>query len=43
MDGWTNIVYNRMDSTNMVIAIIYFCSLILLGSFFLLNLILAVV
>lgn len=43
MDGWTAILYNMMDSTNVVISIVYFCSLILLGSFFLLNLILAVV
>lgn len=43
MDGWTAILYNMMDSTNVLISIVYFCSLILLGSFFLLNLILAVV
>lgn len=43
MDGWTAILYNMMDSTNVLISIVYFCALILLGSFFLLNLILAVV
>ncbi len=43
MDGWTSIMYNMFDAEINIIAAIYFCSLIILGSNFLINLILAVI
>lgn len=42
LGGWVDVMYNYMDSTG-VIAVIYFPLLIVLGSFFLLNLFLAVI
>lgn len=42
-DSWTVNMYNLMDSTNSVITAIYFVSIVVVGSFFLLNLILAVI
>ena len=36
-------MYNLMDSNLTVMAIIFFCSLVLIGSFFMLNLVLAVI
>lgn len=36
-------MYNLMDSNLTLMAVIYFCSLVLIGAFFLLNLILAVI
>ncbi|KAA0147079.1 hypothetical protein FNF31_07654 [Cafeteria roenbergensis] len=43
MEGWTDIMYMVMDSYNGVAAGVYFVVLILFGSFFLLNLLLAVI
>jgi len=43
MDGWTVLLYNLMDTSLPPVAAIYFCLLIVFGSFFLLNLILAVI
>lgn len=43
MEGWTVIMYQLQDSSNAVVPAIYFIILILFGSFFLLNLTLAVI
>ena len=42
LEGWTKIMYNLMDSNMTWMAIVFSISLILVGSFFLLNVILAV-
>ena len=42
-DGWAYIMYNLIDSGQGPMAIVFFSLLIVLGSFFLLNLVLAVV
>ena len=42
LEGWTNVMYNYLDSSG-AIAAIYFPVLIIIGSFFLLNLFLAVI
>ena len=42
MEGWVDIMYQLMDGHNSTFAAIYFTFLILFGSFFLLNLTLAV-
>lgn len=43
-DGWTTNLYNLMDSTNQPIAVIIFCSsIVFICSFFMLNLLLAVI
>lgn len=42
LEGWTKIMYNLMDSNIQWMAIIFSVMLIVFGSFFLLNLILAV-
>ena len=42
LEGWSDILYNYQDSTN-VFAAAFFSSIVLIGSFFLLNLILAVI
>lgn len=36
-------MYNLMDSNFTLVAVIYFCLLVVFGSFFLLNLVLAVI
>ena len=43
MDSWTTLMYNTMDSELYFLAAIYYCTLIFLGSFFLINLILAII
>ena len=43
LEGWVDIMYNLMDSNITIMAAIFFCMLVLFGSFFLLNLILAVI
>ena len=43
LDSWTKVMYNMMDSNNSSFSATFFCFLVLLGSFFLLNLILAVI
>jgi len=43
MEGWSDIMYMVMDSYNGVVGGVYFVVLILFGSFFLLNLLLAVI
>ena len=40
--GWVDIMYQLMDGTNAVLAGIFFSILIIAGSFFILNLLLAV-
>lgn len=42
MEGWTQVMYNYMDSTG-IFSSLYFPLVVLLGSFFLLNLFLAVI
>lgn len=42
-DGWTLIMYNLMDASTPRISSFYISLLIWVGSFFLLNLILAVI
>ena len=42
LEGWTNVMYNLMDSNITWMAVIFCTSLIIIGSFFLLNVILAV-
>jgi hypothetical protein len=43
MEGWTTIMYMGTDASNRVLATIYFVSLIMIGSWFVMNLTLAVV
>ena len=43
LEGWVDIMYNLMDSNITIVAALYFCLLVLFGSLFLLNLILAVI
>ena len=43
LEGWVDIMYNLMDSNITWLAAAYFCLLVLFGSFFLLNLVLAVI
>lgn len=42
LEGWTNVMYNYLDSSG-VLAGIYFPIVVVIGSFFLLNLFLAVI
>lgn len=42
LEGWTKIMYNLMDSNISWMAVIFSILLIMIGSFFLLNVILAV-
>ena len=42
LEGWTKIMYNMMDSSNPGASIVFCVSLIVVGAFFLLNVILAV-
>jgi hypothetical protein len=43
MEGWTDVMYMVMDAYQGVVAGVYFVVLIMFGSFFLLNLLLAVI
>jgi hypothetical protein len=43
LEGWVKIMYLLGDSTNILFSAIFFISLVLFGSFFILNLILAVI
>ncbi len=43
LEGWTGMMYLMMDANMNVMAIVYFCLLTMFGSFFMLNLILAVI
>lgn len=42
LEGWTTVMYNLMDSNIAWMAVIFSVTLIIIGSFFLLNVILAV-
>lgn len=42
MEGWTNVMYNYFDSSG-VISVLFFPILVIIGTFFLLNLFLAVI
>lgn len=41
LEGWTLLMYNYMDSNNPYIAVIYFCFMVIFGSFFAMQLVLA--
>jgi len=43
LEGWTLVMYNLMDANLSPMVVFYFTLLVLFGSFFLLNLILAVI
>ena len=43
LQGWGTILYNYMDSTNDWFPAIYFTIMVLFGTYFLINLILAVI
>lgn len=43
LEGWASMMYNLQDAMMPFVPAIYFCFLVVLGSFFLLNLILAVI
>jgi Ion transport protein len=42
LEGWTGVMYNYLDSTGLISGI-YFPIVVIIGSFFLLNLFLAVI
>lgn len=42
-DNWAQTMYNLMNVDNPAIATLYLCSMVIIGSFFLMNLILAVI
>ena len=41
LEGWTGLMYNYMDSNSAPISIFFFCSLVVFGSFFAMQLVLA--
>ena len=41
LEGWTDILYNYMDSSNSFLAAVFFVSIVIFGAFVLMNLILA--
>lgn len=41
LEGWVLLMYNYMDSDNPVIAVGYFCFMVIFGSFFAMQLVLA--
>ncbi len=41
LEGWTTLMYNYMDCNNSVIAVGYFCFMVIFGSFFAMQLVLA--
>ena len=43
LEGWTDMIYNLSDASQAWMAILFFCLLVVVGSFFLLNVILAVI
>jgi voltage-dependent calcium channel L type alpha-1D len=44
LEGWTNMMYNFMDvNESNILVVIYFCLVVLFGSFFAMNLILAAI
>ena len=43
LEGWVYIMYNHMDSNLAPFSAIYFCLLVVIGSFFMLNLIVAAI
>lgn len=34
LEGWTSLMYNYMDSNDAMISVIYFCFMVIFGSFF---------
>ena len=43
MDNWGSFMFNIMDADIPVLAVLYCCFMVIIGSFFLMNLILAVI
>ena len=43
MEGWTDMMYNLSDASLPWMAVSFCCMLVLMGSFFLLNVVLAVI
>lgn len=43
LEGWSDIMYNLMDASVPAVAIIFCCLIVVFGSFFLLNVVLAVI
>ena len=43
LEGWTLMMYNLMDSSQAWLAILFFCLMVILGAFFLLQVILAII
>lgn len=41
LEGWVNLMYNYMDSNNPYISVGYFCFMVMFGSFFAMQLVLA--
>jgi hypothetical protein len=43
LEGWSDIMYTLMDASQPEVAIIFCCLVVIFGSFFLLNVVLAVI
>jgi hypothetical protein len=43
LDSWTIQLYGMMNSSNPALSAFFFCSLVVIGNFFLLNIVLAVI
>ena len=43
LESWVNIMYNYSDAGNSVIAMVFFITVVLMGGFFTLNLVLAII
>jgi voltage-dependent calcium channel L type alpha-1D len=43
LEGWSDIMYNLMDATVPAVSVIFCCLVVVVGSFFLLNVVLAVI
>jgi|688.fasta_scaffold2320320_1 hypothetical protein len=43
LEGWTTIMYNFMDNQNSAIVVPFFVIMVVVGAFFLINLVLAVI
>lgn len=41
LEGWTGMMYNYMDSNSVAISVFFFCMLVIFGSFFAMQLVLA--
>jgi len=43
LEGWSQLMYNYIDNGLPAVSIIFFCTLVIFGAFFALNLVLAVI